>query len=232
MIPYKPRDATTVPKTLEKRLEVMAAIRTLAAQEDEQLQQRRAEIGALRRELELLRDSLPELVRRSIAEIRRECEPLLRSHVQKYNADQPRVPAGNPDGGQWTSEGESGAAPANDSRVISDATPDNTWKPGAQYAASNVEDRGAANDNLTPEQTCQQAYSDAVALARINPSLSTADYLLAREDSASSLDFCLHLANGERPISLNGDFVDFFGGGVVIFRQGRPPIYVPPPGRQ
>jgi hypothetical protein len=115
----------------------------------------------------------------------------------------------------------------------SDAAPDNTWKPGAQYAASNVEQADAANDNLTPEQTCQQAYADAVALARIkNPSLSPADYLLARENSASSLDFCLHLANGERPSSLNGDFVDFSGGGVVIFRRSRPPIYIPPRGRQ
>ena len=26
--------------------------------------------------------------------------------VQKFDPDQPRVPAGNPDGGQWTSEGE------------------------------------------------------------------------------------------------------------------------------
>lgn len=50
---------------------------------------------------------------------------------RKYNPDQPRIPAGNSDGGQWTSE-DGGI---NDSRVISDATPDNDWKPGAQYAA-------------------------------------------------------------------------------------------------
>ncbi len=50
----------------------------------------------------------------------------------KYRPDQPRVPAGNPDGGQWTSEG--GGAGRNDPRVISDATPDNLWMPGAQYA--------------------------------------------------------------------------------------------------
>jgi hypothetical protein len=47
-----------------------------------------------------------------------------------FNPDQPRVPAGNPDGGQWTSGG------GNDPRVLSDATPDNEWSPGAQYAAS------------------------------------------------------------------------------------------------
>lgn len=45
------------------------------------------------------------------------------------------MPAGNPDGGQWTTDG--GASPSRDSRVVSDATPDNTWKPGAQYAAND-----------------------------------------------------------------------------------------------
>jgi hypothetical protein len=30
------------------------------------------------------------------------------AHLRKYNPDQPRVPAGNPDGGQWTSGGGNG----------------------------------------------------------------------------------------------------------------------------
>ncbi len=34
----------------------------------------------------------------------------MRRAIQKYNPDQPRVPTGNPDGGQWTSEGGTGAA--------------------------------------------------------------------------------------------------------------------------
>lgn len=48
-----------------------------------------------------------------------------------FNPNQPRAPAGNADGGQWTSEGGGGL---NDSRVISDAV-DSVWIPGAQYAA-------------------------------------------------------------------------------------------------
>ena len=50
-----------------------------------------------------------------------------------YNPNQPRVPAGHHDGGRWTSAG--GGAVGNDPRVMSDAPPDNDWKPGAQYAA-------------------------------------------------------------------------------------------------
>jgi hypothetical protein len=58
-----------------------------------------------------------------------------------FNPSQPRVPKGNPDGGQWTdasgsSGGEAGRAGRNDPRVISDATPDNEWRPGAQYASN------------------------------------------------------------------------------------------------
>jgi hypothetical protein len=56
-------------------------------------------------------------------------------HARKYSPDQPRVPAGNPGAGQWTNGGTSGGAGRNDPRVVSDATPDNEWKPGAQYAA-------------------------------------------------------------------------------------------------
>ena len=60
-----------------------------------------------------------------------------------FNPDQPRVPAGNPDGGQWTSG--SGAAGSdtgggiNDPRVLSDAAPDNIWIPGARYAQNASE---------------------------------------------------------------------------------------------
>jgi len=68
-------------------------------------------------------------------------------YENKYRPDQPRVPAGNPDGGQWTADGGSRSPgsqptikppPINDPRVISDAVPDNDWKPGAQYAQNNT----------------------------------------------------------------------------------------------
>ena len=62
------------------------------------------------------------------------------SLIKDYDPDQPRVPAGNSDGGQWTSEG--GSSPSNDSRIISDATADNTWIPGAQYAGGIEENEG------------------------------------------------------------------------------------------
>jgi Bacterial toxin 44 len=58
----------------------------------------------------------------------------------KYNPDQPRVPAGSPDGRQWTSEGIGPSANIglNDPRIISDVTPGNVAIPGARYAQNTV----------------------------------------------------------------------------------------------
>ena len=54
--------------------------------------------------------------------------------LQKYSPDQPRVPAGNTDGGQWTSEGGGIGAPGD---LLSDAsvTPQHSTETGPQYAA-------------------------------------------------------------------------------------------------
>lgn len=126
MISYKPYLATLVPKTWETRLEIIKAIGTLAAQSHEDhVRLRRAEVAWLRGEFEAI-----------ARELRKLCPDwplLIRSELRKagFNPNEPRVPAGRPDGGQWTSEG--GLA-ANDSEVVSDA-PDTTWIPGAQYAA-------------------------------------------------------------------------------------------------
>lgn len=48
---------------------------------------------------------------------------------RKFNPDQPRVPAGNPDGGRWTD----GGVDINDLRVLSDADPEGI-RPYEQYA--------------------------------------------------------------------------------------------------
>jgi hypothetical protein len=97
MHPYKSTPLTAVPQTLEKRLEVVNAIRALTANDGDQIHKRRAEIAALRGDLEELRQHVLQLWRQS--------EPRARSYVIKYSPDQPRVSAGNPEGGQLTSEG-------------------------------------------------------------------------------------------------------------------------------
>lgn len=76
----------------------------------------------------------PVSVREIAAEVVREVLRELRK--AGFNPNEPRVPAGNPDGGRWTTDGGSGAS--SDPRIVSDATPDNNWMPGAQYAANDL----------------------------------------------------------------------------------------------
>jgi len=56
-----------------------------------------------------------------------------------FDPNQPRVPAGNSDGGQWTGGGGSGGGGSNpdEGRVLSDATPDNLLKPGVRLAQAD-----------------------------------------------------------------------------------------------
>jgi hypothetical protein len=66
-----------------------------------------------------------------------------------FNPNQPRVPAGNPDGGQWTSEGGGGSGGINDTRVISDVTSVDAARPGAQYA--ELRRPGIGHNNPPPD---------------------------------------------------------------------------------
>jgi hypothetical protein len=94
-----PRILSVVPQTLHARLEIAKAIRMLSGpDEDELLRQRRAEIAAIRRDLEALSRDLHKAFEAAATPAKAE----LRAALKKYSADQPRVPAGNPDGGQWT----------------------------------------------------------------------------------------------------------------------------------
>jgi hypothetical protein len=85
-------------------------------------------------------------VRRLVAEIK--LDNLRWRYRRKYRPDQPRVPAGDPDGGQWTSEGGGvSAGGGNDPEVVSernnpqaipDATPENPWASDTDLAPNVV----------------------------------------------------------------------------------------------
>jgi len=119
------------------------------------------------------------------AATRFELAMLRHDRALKYRPDQPRVPAGNPDGGQWTIDaGSAGGGsstahkPAagsrrNDPRVLSDATPD-PIRPGSQYAQNRP--RGGGVNPLvingvevepTPGQAARLAVAEAQAQAAI-----------------------------------------------------------------
>jgi hypothetical protein len=116
MKPSLPRILSDVTRTLQVQLEIAKAIRTLAAPKEDQQVGRQTEPATTHTESELI----AQIVRELLLDLRK----------AGFNPDEPRVPAGNPEGGQWTGEGGHGA-------IISDATPDNTWKLGGQHAANN-----------------------------------------------------------------------------------------------
>jgi hypothetical protein len=111
-----------------------------------------------------------------------------------YNPNQPRVPAGNPDGGRWGDGGEG----RNDPRVISDATPDNEWKPGAQFAANNERRPPTLGHNNPPSDVPKDRPPDSRDrtaairaagrfLAAISPPVARAAALLTIFEGASWL---------------------------------------------
>jgi hypothetical protein len=128
MTPLRSRILTAPPHTWHTRLEIAKAIRELVAQDEEARLQRRAELAAIRSDCE----DIAEALREACCEV----ASVLRSELRKagYNPNEPRVPVGNSGGGRWTTEGGNGTS--NDPRILSDATPDNTWERGAQYAAN------------------------------------------------------------------------------------------------
>jgi hypothetical protein len=213
MIPYKWPVATAIPQNPVVRREIAEAMQAFLEDGDEQLRQRRAEIASLRQGLDELGQE--------IARFRRDAPALLLSELRKYgyNPDEPRVPEGNPGPGRWTR-----VAAGSNPQLLSDAAPNNPGEPPSQYATNDVSDE-KTNDNLTAEQVCKQAYADGIASVRKNPSLSPEEYLGARYQLASALELCLRLARGLRPVSRDGNFVEFYGAGVVIFRPGRVPLY-------
>jgi hypothetical protein len=85
------------------------------------------ELLALRRDHAALRHALDEV------------KAALLARKAGFDPNQPRVPAGNSDGGQWTdAEGGGQAGGSYDEGIVlSDETPDNEWIPGAQYAQTN-----------------------------------------------------------------------------------------------
>ena len=96
MTPWSSRRLSAAPQTWQARMEIAKAIRMLAAQEEDELLQRRAEIAAIRRDYKLIAQALREV-----------CRELVQGRFQSQSSHGCRPVS--PGGGQWTSGGESGS---------------------------------------------------------------------------------------------------------------------------
>src|SRR5579864_6664974 len=97
MIPDKSNIPTEVPHALVKRHKLIEAIAKHTAQEHRAPAINQAARYSGERSGPTIRETYPELA------------ALWQWLILKYSADQPRVPAGNRDGGQWT-QGEGGGS--------------------------------------------------------------------------------------------------------------------------
>ncbi len=168
-----------VPPTLHAQMEVAKAIGSLAAEEAGAAARRRAVLSPLRRELE----EIPALLRSTLAEWRSE----LLDELRKYNADEPRVPKGNPHGGEWTKEEND--APRSAASISGSNRPRGivTSKSPRQYAERDSSTRTDATTNAQPKLppivnlTPGQIISSYLAGAGnyISQSLTTAGYYAA-----------------------------------------------------
>jgi hypothetical protein len=112
MKPPLPRIQSDVPRTLHAQFEVVKSIRTVVAPDEDGAQhRRRAEIAAIRHDLEALARDIPRAFEEASALVKAELRGVL---AKKYNSDQPRVPAGNRDGGRWTDGSEIGGETSSD----------------------------------------------------------------------------------------------------------------------
>jgi hypothetical protein len=133
MNPYRPYRPSAVPRTLHVQLEIANAVRTLMApDEDERLRARRAEIAAIRRDLDALARDLPRAFAEAATLAKAELGAVL---AKKYNPDQPRVPSGNRDGGQWTSGSKAGSEAASAQSLSEDDTSGKVSEGRIRYAS-------------------------------------------------------------------------------------------------
>ncbi len=149
MNPLLPHSESAVPRTLHAQLEIAKAMRMLMAPDnDEPLRLRRAEIAAIRGELEAIKRDFQKAGEECVALVKAELRAEL---AKKYNPDQPRVSAGNRDGGQWTSGGGVGSEVYSPDLVAQpDAATDDTPMPQTRYAALDTGTRSdAAANNAT-----------------------------------------------------------------------------------
>jgi hypothetical protein len=137
----------------------------------------------------------------SVRKAIRECAHICLSELRKagYDPNESRVPAGNPDGGQWTKEGDGGGISSAPGVVLSDAGPDNAWVPRAQYAAN---DPPGIGHNEGPPLEAPPAVPPRILATKqaINSFLKSAAYWLAEasvvDKRAAAIFFAALMATG------------------------------------
>lgn len=159
------------PTDIELEIKILRREHCTACRELKEIKQ----LAALRR-----RESSELELKWQIAALRVESAFLRHAYVRLksgFDPGQPRIPAGSPGGGQWTTGGPN--ALRDDPVVISDANPDPV-RPGAQYAQTMVVIKPAAitNDQRIDDTTVKltTTLGHAMDIVEPTPGLSPQAY--------------------------------------------------------
>jgi RHS repeat-associated protein len=90
--------------------------------------------------------------------------------------------------------------------------------------------QNAANDNKTPQGTCDYALAMCRAYGRVQD-FTPQEQIDYSAGCGAAYDFCQYKADTGNINNKQGDRVFFPDGGSVKFQQGMPPLYIPRPGR-
>jgi len=97
--------------------------------------------------------------------------------VQKYSSDQPRVPAGNPDGGQWTTGDGGSGSPSSSSGAASDE-PEHPRRYAARETGTLTDETATENRGAHNPRYAMTTVHDETPMATGNPVIdSTTDKL-------------------------------------------------------
>jgi hypothetical protein len=187
MKPPLPHSEKAVPRTLHAQLEIAKAMRMLMAPDDDELlYQRRAEIAAIRGELEAIKRDFQKAGEECLALVKAELRAAL---AKKYNPDQPRVPAGNRDGGQWTSGGE-GVAGSGEAPHLSDNNTNDVPGARVRYAQADTNTAtdvtSSGNASVTTLEDTQHDISNAyrAVITAGHSLLGSLDHAIVGADNA------------------------------------------------
>jgi hypothetical protein len=185
MKPPLPYGESAVPRTLHAQLEIAKAMRTLMApDEDELLRRRRAEIAAIRGELDAIKRDFQKAGEECLALAKAELRAAL---AKKYNPDQPRAPAGNRDGGQWTSGNGAGndASPGFSDGGADEATGRRTRLAQADTKTATDATSGGNANVTTLDDTQHQISNEYRAVVTVGHSLlGNLDHAIVGADNA------------------------------------------------
>ena len=147
-----------------------------------------------------------------------------RPEALKYSPDQPRVPAGNSDGGQWTGGGGGGSVDALDAGIENDLST-LVLDPGSRGNGGGDRPNGCN----AAFAACSGYAERLFDLGYVPESFELRQSCFVHTNGCFNLDALVQSSESSKfGISLFPPDFEKGGGGVVLHMYGKEPVYIPP----